>query len=357
MTGTRRRPVLAVAIGLAAVLAACASDDDGTPSAAPTTTPATSAATSPATSPIETSAATEPTATEPPATEPPATEPVDDAPATTGGADASTAEVGTSERPATLFVPPGYDPDVPAPLLVLLHGYTSNGEEQDAYFRVRAEAEERGYLYLHPDGTVDAIGNPFWNATDACCDFVPSGVDDSGYLAGLIEEVQAGWSVDPGRVYVVGHSNGGFMSYRMACDHADLVAAIVSLAGATFDDPSACTPSRPVSVAQVHGTSDQVVAYEGGHLYGDPTFPSAPDTVATWAGYDGCGEWTLAADGGTLDLDVGLLGAETSVATAVGCPAGVGVELWTIDGGSHIPALGPDFLPAVFDFLEAHARP
>ncbi len=370
---------------LVGTLAACSSDDDAASDAAttavsvtatpvtdvpatdvPATEPAATepAATEPAaTEPAATEpAATEPAATEPAATEPAATEPAATEPAaTTDGPDAtvgtdSTAEVGTEERPATLYLPSGYDPDVPGPLVVLLHGYGHNGDEQDAYFAMRAEADARGYLYVHPDGTVDGVGNQFWNATDACCNFTGSGVDDSGYLADLITEVADGWSVDPGRVSVVGHSNGGFMSYRMACDHADLVAAIVSLAGATFDDPAACAPSEPVSVAQVHGTSDEVVGYEGGVLFGDPTFPSAPETVGTWAAYDGCGDWLLATTGAPLDVDVGLAGAETSVSVAVDCPAGVSVELWTIDGGRHVPALGPGFVTAVFDFLDAHAR-
>ncbi len=268
----------------------------------------------------------------------------------------ATVAVGPAERPTTLFVPAGYDPASPAPLLLLLHGYTSSGAEQDAYLGVRAEAAARGYLYLQPDGTVDRLGNPFWNATDACCNFGGSAVDDSGHLAGLIAEVRHGWAVDPGRVWIVGHSNGGFMAHRMACDHADVVVGIVSIAGATFDDPASCAPSAPVSVVQVHGTDDPVIAYVGGQLLGGSAYPSATATVATWAALDGCGDGPLAAPGAPLDLDVAVPGDETTVAPAPGCPAGVGVELWTVDGGGHAPAFAPAFLPAVFDFLEAHAR-
>ena len=63
-------------------------------------------------------------------------------------------------------------------------------------------------------------------------------------------------NVDPYRIYVAGHSNGGFMSYRLACTHADRIAAIVSLAGATFDTPADCSPTEPVAVLQIHGTAD-----------------------------------------------------------------------------------------------------
>src|SRR5439155_20820686 len=122
-----------------------------------------------------------------------------------------------------------------------------------------------------PDGTVDGNNNHFWNATDGCCDFGKTGVDDSSYLAGLIDEIASKYKVDPKRVYFMGHSNGGFMSYRMACDHADRVAAIVSLAGATFADDSKCKPTAPVAVVEVHGNADPTVPYDG-----QGVVPSAP---------------------------------------------------------------------------------
>ena len=103
----------------------------------------------------------------------------------------------------------------------------------------------------------------------------------------IIDAVKAKYSVDPKRVFVLGHSNGGFMSYRMACDHADTIAAIASLAGATFDDPSMCKPSEHVSVLQIHGTADQTIKYTGDQIIGH-TYPGAEKSVATWAKYDGC---------------------------------------------------------------------
>ena len=113
-------------------------------------------------------------------------------------------------------------------------------------------------LYATPNGTQDLLALRFWNATDACCDFFGSGVDDSTYLANLVAAIDSAVGVDPRRRFFVGHSNGGFMSYRMACDHADEVAAVVSIAGATFDDTADCAPVRPVSTLQIHGTSDTV---------------------------------------------------------------------------------------------------
>jgi polyhydroxybutyrate depolymerase len=148
------------------------------------------------------------------------------------------------DRPVTVHVPASYDAAKPAPLLVVLHGYGSSGSEHESYFHLEDAAQERGFLTAYPDGTKDADGNRFWSATDACCDFDRTGVNDVAYLAGVITEIQSKLAVDPKRIYLVGHSNGGFMSYRMACVHADVIAAIASLAGATFANPADCARRR-----------------------------------------------------------------------------------------------------------------
>ena len=98
----------------------------------------------------------------------------------------------------------------------------------------------------------------------ACCDFFNSNVDDSGYLRDLIEIIQANYNIDEFSIHFTGISNGGFMSYRMACEHADLIASIAPLAGTTFIDPSDCSPSEPVHVLHLHGTADSTIDFDGG---------------------------------------------------------------------------------------------
>jgi len=108
---------------------------------------------------------------------------------------------------------------------------------------------ELGFLYVFPDGTEDSDGILFWNATDAGYDFFGSGVDDPGYLRALIEEIIVQLNVDSDRIYAIGHSNGGSMVFRMACDHAELIAGIASLAGAT-STASCSTMGSPGSDAR-----------------------------------------------------------------------------------------------------------
>jgi pimeloyl-ACP methyl ester carboxylesterase len=120
----------------------------------------------------------------------------------------------TDSRPYALKVPAGYDARHPAPLVVLLHGYTSNGDTQARYFGLPALADTAGFLLATPNGTRDLFGNRFWNGTDACCDWFRTGVDDVAYIDAVIDEIAAGHSVDPARVFVVGHSNGAPAVWR-----------------------------------------------------------------------------------------------------------------------------------------------
>ena len=257
--------------------------------------------------------------------------------------------------PVTVHVPSTYDPDVPAPLVFLLHGYTANGAGQEFYFQLLPLADEYGFLYLYPDGTEDQVGNRFWKATDACCNFFGSEIDDSGYLLALADEIENRLNVDSGRVYFVGHSNGGFMSYRMACDHPDRIAAVASLAGATFDDPADCSAASPVHVLQIHGTADEVIRYNGGSISGQ-SYPGAVETVEQWAMFGGCAE-SEALTLPSLDLDTGIPGRETNVRRyASDCRPGSSGELWSISGGSHVPWLSSDFGRLVIEYLIAHPK-
>ncbi len=264
-----------------------------------------------------------------------------------------------------VHVPSGYDPKRPAPLLILLHGYGSSGLDHDAYFDLGTLVEERGFLYAYPDGTFDTDGNRFWNATDACCDLHRTGVDDAAYLSGVITEIGKSLSVDPKRIDLIGHSNGGFMAHRMACGHADQVAAIISLAGATFAKPADCAPAAPVAVVEIHGTDDDTVLFEGGTLNdlspgaAMAAYPGAEATVESWATSDGCAKASVVAE--RLDLDAGVVidgsPAESTVKRWAGCRPGGAVELWTIPNGGHGPDLSDAFPTTVLDFFEAHPKP
>jgi polyhydroxybutyrate depolymerase len=353
-----RRRLAALVTMVVVAVAACSSSDGDLPDASADTSARTSATTESSTTPQpdslpSSSARPSRVDTDAPIETDAPTSAVEDVVANTDAAQ-SAADV-TSDRPFEVYVPSSYEASTPAPLVLLLHGYTSSGDGQESYFKFEPLAEERGFLYVHPDGTIDESGNRYWNATDACCSFGKNTPDDSSYVKAVIDQVSAEYNVDPKRIFLAGHSNGGFMSYRMACDHADTIAAIATLAGATFGTSAVCAPSEPVSVLQVHGTDDAVIGY-GGDEFEGAIVPSAEETVALWAGYNGCDPAPIDAPD-QLDLDIVLDGTDSDVSTFDGCASGSDVELWTINGGSHSPALSEQFTVGAIDFLLAHPKP
>ena len=126
------------------------------------------------------------------------------------------------------------------------------------------------------------------------------------------------------------------MAYRMACQSADLVAAIASLAGGTFLDPGRCAPSEPVSILQIHGTADGIVPYAGGAVttanpafpfpWNTPAFPGALRDVQFWAGYNGA-SGPMTDPEPSLDLTTDVAGVDTVITRYTNSPAGGAVEL------------------------------
>ncbi len=275
------------------------------------------------------------------------------------GCDSGTDERPTvfgGDRPTELRVPPDYAGEA-APLLVVLHGYGVNGAAQFAYTRFDNIIQSEGLLVLSPDGIEDADGELHWNVEHAGCTIGAGGnrADDASYLLGLIDEVTASYNVDPGRIFIFGHSNGAFMAHRLACDNAERFAAIISVAGALGMQVDDCPASRPVGVLQIHGDADTTVSYSGGdEIIGfDCPYPGAAATVERWAGSNNC-SGTLTDAGVRMDLDTGIDGDETVVST-YDCPD-ASAELWTIVGGGHVPSFPNDVYQPMWDFLSAHAR-
>jgi polyhydroxybutyrate depolymerase len=290
---------------------------------------------------------------------PPPPPPVVDAGCQPGGVARPDQIVFGGARPVTLQVPRAYDPACAAPLVVLLHGYGAAGILEEGYLGLGSLVDGRGVLLAAPDGTVDSSGSAFWNAAnEACCNFSGSTVDDVKYLGDLITGIRAVYNVDPKRIFLVGHSNGGFMAHTLACELSDDIAAVVSLAGTVAVSSPACHPSAAVSVLQIHGDQDAIVFFDGGTNVvgkGGGPYAGALETTSRWASADGC-QATFTA-GMPFDLEAGLPGAETDVSTFDGCPAGTDVTLWTIRGGGHSPMFSGKFAGPVWRWLAAHPRP
>ena len=270
------------------------------------------------------------------------------------------------DRPVSVHLPASFDANETAPLLILLHGYSGSGEGDAAEFKLAPAAAAGGLASAYPDGTVDSQGNRFWNATDATCDFDETGVDDLGYLTGVIDEIQAELDIDPKRIYVFGHSCGGFMAYRLACDEAGVVAAIVSVAGATYADPADCAPSAPVSVVQVLMDGRR-------HRPLRRRRPPGLGSVRSGSPVPGRGN-----DGGDLGGIRRLRRGLDAAGREGRCRRGdqqahpawprhrwrsgrgarrAAVQLWTIPDGGHMPTVWSSFADTVLGFLLDHPKP
>lgn len=254
-------------------------------------------------------------------------------------------------------IPGGLAPGERRPLVVVLHGLGASGQIAFDALRLAEFGARHRVFVLAPDGTQDSAGRRFWNASAACCNFDRRPVDDVSRLAALIDVWRARDDVDPRRISVIGHSNGGFMAHRLACALGDRLAAAVSMSGAGPTPSEPCAPVATIAVLELHGDADEIVRYAGGTVFDRrdmAAFPSARQTFLDWSRRLGC-----AGDverGPALDLDPKLAGAETQVERAARCSHGA-VELWTARGASHYIGTRASALETIWTFIESHPKP
>ncbi len=230
---------------------------------------------------------------------------------------------GGVQRDYILYVPAMYTPGTSVPLILNFHGYTSNAFEQMFYGDFRPIADTAGFIVVHPMGTIDLLGNPHWNVG-----WGTSQVDDLGFTAALIDSLSASWSINQDRIYSTGMSNGGFMSYHLACELSDRIAAIASVTGTmNVNQPGTCSPSHPMPVMEIHGTADATVPYNGNILFG-----TTPAAVAYWVNYNECESTPALSNIPDTDTADGCT-AEHQV--YAGGNNGVSVEHYKIINGEH----------------------
>ena len=186
-------------------------------------------------------------------------------------------------RTFLVFQPSGYKPGSPRPLVLSFHGGFGTAAIQLNQSQILPVAERENFLVAYPNGT--GVFQT-WNGGGCCGYAVDNGVDDVGFVRALVQRLKTDYAVDPDRVYATGMSNGGILSHRLACQASDVFAAIAPVAGGlnVGGDFSTCSPSRPISVLQFHGTTDDNYPYLGGFGNGHAgvSFYSIPDTIADW---------------------------------------------------------------------------
>ena len=184
------------------------------------------------------------------------------------------------QRDYIVYIPELYDGSSVVPLVLNFHGFGSNATQQMFYGDFRDIADTEGFLLVHPEGT-RFFGNQFWNVGFPG---LSSTIDDVGFTEALIDELATLYTIDLDRVYATGMSNGGFMSFLLACQLSEKIAAVASVTGSmtqdTFND---CNAQLPTPVLQIHGTEDDVVLYNENNL----SLP-IPDVISYWVDHNNC---------------------------------------------------------------------
>ncbi len=169
-------------------------------------------------------------------------------------------EVNEQERSFLLYQPEALEED--APLVVVMHGYTGTAEGIEAYSGMNELADQHGFAVAYPQGTIDQEGFPFFNVGYA---FHPDvTVDDVAFIRLMVSTLQENLGLSSEHVFSTGMSNGGEMSYLLACQAADVFSAVASVSGVMFESfAEECTPQGEVSVFEIHGTDDEINWYDG----------------------------------------------------------------------------------------------
>ncbi len=214
------------------------------------------------------------------------------------------------------------------PVVIVLHGGGGNAEGMAKISGFTAKADEESFIVIYPNRT-GRLRNRLlsWNSGNCCGYAQENNVDDVSFIRSLIGQVQKELTIDSQRIFVTGISNGGMMSYQLACELSDKIAAIAPVAGALNYEK--CNPVRPVSLVVFHGTADEHVLYEGGEprrrVDRNPRVDrSVAEAIRFWVERNQCASSARRERQGSVIIE-----------DYAGCRDGTGVRLYTLEGQGH----------------------
>jgi polyhydroxybutyrate depolymerase len=199
------------------------------------------------------------------------------------------------KRRYLVHVPKGYDASKPTPLVVALHGGGGSMEIQsnDAYYGLITKSDQSGVIVVFPNGYSRRRTGKLatWNAGECCGAARDEHANDVGFVRAMLGDVRKSLNIDAKRIFATGMSNGGMMSYRLACEMSDEFRAIASVAGT--DNTRTCRPKKPMSVLHIHAKNDTHVLFEGGagpdaFKPAVNDFTSVPSTISKWIELNAC---------------------------------------------------------------------
>jgi polyhydroxybutyrate depolymerase len=240
-------------------------------------------------------------------------------------------EHGGRTRTYIAHVPPKYDSKQPTPVVLAFHGGGSNAEQMVRFCGLNEKADKESFIVVYPNGTGRLERMLTWNGGNCCAYAMLNNVDDVGFTRSLLDDLEAVVNVDAKRVFATGISNGGIMSYRLASELSDRIAAIAPVAGTM--GTAACNPKRPVPVLHFHGTDDEYLPFKGGKGKGvsGTDFYSVDHSIQAWVKANGCPETPVVTDEPKKTDDGTCIQRKTYGPGE----AGAEVVLLVINGGGH----------------------
>ena len=272
-------------------------------------------------------------------------------------------------RQVVVHVPARLNPAQAAPLVLALHGGGGSAEHMadDARYGLIGKSDRAGFVVAFPNGHSRFPGGRFatWNAGGCCGDARDSHTDDVGFLRAVVAQLNARLHLDASHIYATGMSNGGMMAHRLACEAADLFAAVASVAGT--EAAEACRPARPIAVLHIHARNDTHVLFNGGagpDAFRDASkvmdFVSVPETVARWVQRNQCQPTpvrTLDAPGAVCEVHAGCAAGNVSVQL---CVVDEGGHSWpgaqAVRRGKEAPTQALVANDVIWSFFQAHSR-
>jgi polyhydroxybutyrate depolymerase len=224
------------------------------------------------------------------------------------------------------------------PVVVVLHGVSTNPWMMQNDIGLGQEVVDRRFIAVFPHGIAES-----WNAGDCCRPAMTLGIDDVAFLDAVVTDASRRPEVDPSRIFMVGESNGGIMTYRYLCDHADRLAGAASVVGTNL---AGCPPNEPIPLLHVAASADEVIRYSGGHsttsrLLASADFPPVVSSIERIATAESCGRPTTSTQGAV------------EVMEWPGCDQDVPLRLVTVIGAKHKWPRGDTFdaTTAILDFF------
>lgn len=252
-------------------------------------------------------------------------------------------EVDGQMREYILEVPPLTEGES-APLVINMHGFTSSFEQQKAYMDAESPSPwtSSGFVLVYPNGLDSS-----WNGGTCCGGSALDGVDDVAFIRSIVTELSAQECVDEKRVYATGMSNGGFMSYRLACEASDLFAAVAPVASVLGLEPEDCDPEFAVPMIAFNSLDDPLVPYDGGDTVGNASLASVDDSIAHFRSVNGC----------TGEPEVNVIGDLTTCYESTNCAGAAEVVLCASEDSGHCwPGIdGCPFVPGPANDISASA--